>query len=76
MRGGQLLREARETRKLSLEQVAREAGISQRTLRNTEAGRHNPLVSTLVALIEYLDLEADKRLALLKPGAWSFQPKA
>ena len=46
------LREARGNR--SIEELAFAAGVSAQSIRNWEAGKHEPAASTLAALAKYL----------------------
>src|SRR5487761_562529 len=65
---GEMLRSRRITRKMSLAQVAEEAGVSTSFVSQVERGVANPTLSTLKSLVEALGSSVG---ALLQDGAWS-----
>jgi transcriptional regulator with XRE-family HTH domain len=58
---GQLLRQQRKARRLTLEQTARAAGISRVTLNRWETGANQPRVAELEAVLKALDTDARQR---------------
>ncbi len=56
---GPRLREARTTRGLSLRTVASAIGVSPSLISQVENGKTHPSVSTLYALVSYLDISVD-----------------
>ncbi len=67
--GGELVRAFRERSKLSQEELAALAGVTDRTIRNVESGTRRPRRDTLERLAEVLRLADVDRAALLE--AWS-----
>lgn len=59
---GTRLRQARQERGFSLRSVASEAGISASLLSQVENGKTQPSVSTLYAIVSYLDISIDQLL--------------
>jgi len=57
---GHQVRMARERERLTQNQVANAAGISPRAIREVEAGRSNPALATIVAIVDQLDLTLDE----------------
>lgn len=57
---GHQVRMARERERLTQNQVANAAGISPRAIRELEAGRSNPALATIVAIVDQLDLTLDE----------------
>lgn len=66
---GERLRETREQKRLSLRAVATAIGISPSMLSQVETGKINPSVTTLYALVSYLDVSLDDLLGLTPTGA-------
>lgn len=60
---GKRLRHARDAQNARQEDVAVKAGITRTQLANIEAGRTDPSLSTFVALLRVLGLEAGKVLS-------------
>jgi transcriptional regulator with XRE-family HTH domain len=56
---GSELRRVRESRKLSLRNVASAVGVSASLLSQVETGKTQPSVSTLYALVNYLGISLD-----------------
>lgn len=63
--GGQI-RTLRERRGLSLNQLARQSGISVTGIRNIEFGRANPGLLTVVALLDVLGVSLDELVGLAR----------
>lgn len=63
-RMGARLRQLRHTRKLTQEQLAERAGLSDKFLGELERGRGNPTLTTLAALSEALDVRLVDLLAV------------
>lgn len=59
---GEHLREARQSRRLSLRELAERLGVSPSLISQIETGRANPSVSTLYAIAAELDVSLDELL--------------
>ncbi|HEX6955711.1 MAG TPA: helix-turn-helix transcriptional regulator, partial [Agromyces sp.] len=66
---GSELRRVRESRKLSLRNVASAVGVSASLLSQVETGKTQPSVSTLYALVNYLGISLDGLMGTSRPGA-------
>lgn len=63
---GVALQRHREQRKLTQKELAEKAGLSERTIRRWETGRHrNPQIMSVQRLADALSLEASEREQLL-----------
>jgi tetratricopeptide (TPR) repeat protein/transcriptional regulator with XRE-family HTH domain len=63
------LREARRRAELTQEDAAERCGLSVRTLRNLETGRHQPRRSTIELIVDGLDLDEHEAAGLRAAGA-------
>ncbi len=63
---GRQIRSLREHRGLSLNQLARQSGISVTGIRNIEFGRANPGLLTVVAILDVLGLSLDELVSLAR----------
>lgn len=63
---GRQIRSLRERRGLSLNQLARQSGISVTGIRNIEFGRANPGLLTVVAILDVLGLSLDELVGLAR----------
>jgi transcriptional regulator with XRE-family HTH domain len=66
---GSELRRVRESRKLSLRNVASAVGVSASLLSQVETGKTQPSVSTLYALVNYLGISLDGLMGTSRPGS-------
>jgi transcriptional regulator with XRE-family HTH domain len=66
---GSELRRVRESRKLSLRNVASAVGVSASLLSQVETGKTQPSVSTLYALVNYLGISLDGLMGTTRAGA-------
>lgn len=64
---GQRLRACRCSRKLTLDELADRCGMSKTGLWEIEAGKHEPMARTLVALSAALEVTTDYLLLLVEP---------
>ena len=69
---GSELRRVRESRKLSLRNVASAVGVSASLLSQVETGKTQPSVSTLYALVNYLGISLDGLMGTSRPGSAPF----
>ncbi|GAA4062503.1 HTH-type transcriptional regulator PuuR [Agromyces sp. NDB4Y10] len=65
---GSELRRVRESRKLSLRNVASAVGVSASLLSQVETGKTQPSVSTLYALVNYLGISLDGLMGTSRAG--------
>lgn len=63
---GRQIRLLRERRGLSLNDLARQSGISVTGIRNIELGRANPGLLTIVAIIDVLGVPIDELVAMIR----------
>ncbi|MGH7005169.1 MAG: helix-turn-helix domain-containing protein [Alphaproteobacteria bacterium] len=63
---GRQIRSLREHRGLSLNQLARQSGISVTGIRNIEFGRANPGLLTVVAILDVLGVSLDELVGLAR----------
>jgi transcriptional regulator with XRE-family HTH domain len=63
---GRQIRSLREHRGLSLNQLARQSGISVTGIRNIEFGRANPGLLTVVAILDVLGVSLDELVSLAR----------
>jgi transcriptional regulator with XRE-family HTH domain len=63
---GRHIRLLRERRGLSLNDLARQSGISVTGIRNIELGRTNPGLLTIVAIIDVLGVTIDELVAMIR----------
>jgi transcriptional regulator with XRE-family HTH domain len=63
---GRQIRLLRERRGLSLNDLARQSGISVTGIRNIELGRANPGLLTMVAIIDVLGIPIDELVAMIR----------
>jgi transcriptional regulator with XRE-family HTH domain len=63
---GRQIRLLRERRSLSLNDLARQSGISVTGIRNIELGRANPGLLTIVAIIDVLGVPIDELVAMIR----------
>ena len=57
---GHQVRQARERERMTQNQLANAAGLSPRAIRELEAGRSNPALATMVAVVDSLGLTLDE----------------
>ncbi|MEJ8572784.1 helix-turn-helix domain-containing protein [Microbaculum marinum] len=57
---GHQVRQSRERERMTQNQLANAAGISPRAIRELEAGRSNPALATMVAIVDSLGLTLDE----------------
>lgn len=65
---GRHVRQAREKAGLTQSQLSEQAGISSRAVRELEAGRSNPTLATMVAIVDVLGFTLDELVAAAKAG--------
>jgi len=59
VRFGRMIRNARETKNISQEKLARELKLSRISINNYEQGKQAPNLDTAIKLAHYLDIQLD-----------------